>query len=58
MVVRRRGFDIFWTLGSQMAVRQILKPSGKRKAKKSFTVSDKTTLKGATGMARLRGSAS
>jgi hypothetical protein len=45
---------------------QILEPSGKRKAKRSFTVSvrtpygteDKTTLKGATGMARLRGSAS
>jgi hypothetical protein len=44
---------------------QILKPSGKRKAKRSFTVSvktpkgteDKTTLKGSTGMARLRGSA-
>jgi hypothetical protein len=45
---------------------QILKASGKRKAKRSFTVSvktpngteDKTTLKGSTGMARLRGSAS
>jgi hypothetical protein len=45
---------------------QILKPSGKRKAKRSFTLSvktpngteDKTTLKGTRGMARLRGSAS
>jgi hypothetical protein len=44
---------------------QILKPSGKRKAKRSFTVpvknpsgiEDKATLKGLTGMARLRGSA-
>jgi hypothetical protein len=44
---------------------QTLKPIGKRKAKRSFTVSvktpngteDKTTLKGSTGMARLRGSA-
>jgi hypothetical protein len=40
-----------------------LKPSGKRKAKSSFTVSVKTpkgteekaTLKGTSGMARLRG---
>jgi hypothetical protein len=44
---------------------QILKPSGKRKAEKNFTVSVKTsngteenaTLKGTTGMACLRGSA-
>jgi hypothetical protein len=44
----------------------ILKPIGKRKAKRSFTISvktpngteDKTTLKGTTRMARLRGSAS
>jgi ribonuclease HI len=43
---------------------QILKPSGKRKAKRSFTVSTRTpkrteersTLKGTTGMARLPGS--
>jgi hypothetical protein len=40
---------------------QILNPSGKRKAKRSFTISDKSsrgteekaTLKGTTGMARL-----
>jgi hypothetical protein len=40
---------------------QILKPSGKRKARKNFTVflktlngtEEKTTLKGSTGMARL-----
>jgi hypothetical protein len=45
--------------------RQILKPSGKRKAKRSFAFSvksakgteGKATLKGTTGMARLRGSA-
>jgi hypothetical protein len=45
---------------------QILKTIGKRKAKRSFTVSvktpngteDKTTLKGTTGMACLCGSAS
>jgi hypothetical protein len=44
---------------------QISKPSGKRKARKNFTVfvktpngtREKTTLKGATGMVRLRGSA-
>jgi hypothetical protein len=44
---------------------QILEPSGKRKTKKSFTVSVKTpkgteeraTLKGTTGRARLRDSA-
>jgi hypothetical protein len=44
---------------------QFLKPNGKRKAKRSFTVSVKTpngteyktTLKGTTRMARLRGSA-
>jgi hypothetical protein len=44
---------------------QILKPIGIREAKRSFTVSaktpngteDKTTLKGTTRMARLRGSA-
>jgi hypothetical protein len=44
---------------------QILKPSGKRKAKRSFTVSVKTpkrtvekaTFKDSTVMARLRGSA-
>jgi hypothetical protein len=44
---------------------QSLYPSGKRKAKKNFTVSVKTpngikgkaNLKGTTGMARLRGSA-
>jgi hypothetical protein len=43
----------------------ILKPNGKRKAKKSITVSVKTpkgteekaTLKGTTGMARFHGSA-
>jgi hypothetical protein len=43
---------------------QISKPSGKRKARKNFTVfvkkpngeGEKTTLKGTTGMARLRGS--
>jgi hypothetical protein len=42
-----------------------VKPTGKRKAKRSFTVSVKTpkgtqeraTLKGTRGMARLRGSA-
>jgi hypothetical protein len=45
---------------------QILKPFGKRKAKRSFKVSvkkpngteDKTTLKCTTGMSRLHGSAS
>jgi hypothetical protein len=44
---------------------QILKPSGKRKAKRSFKFSVKTanwteekaTMEGATGMTRLRGSA-
>jgi hypothetical protein len=44
---------------------QFFRPSGKRKAKRSFTVSVKTpkgteekaTLKGITGMARVRGSA-
>jgi hypothetical protein len=47
------------------AIHNILKPSGKRKAKRSFTVSVKTlkgteekaTLKGTAGMSRLRGSA-
>jgi hypothetical protein len=43
---------------------QILNPSGKRKARRSFTISDKTsngteeeaTLEGTTGMARAFGS--
>jgi hypothetical protein len=47
------------------SIYNILKPSGKRKAQRSFTVSVKTpngieekaTLKGTTGMARLCGSA-
>jgi hypothetical protein len=54
------------TCGNYYYQGQILKPIGKRKAQRTFTVSvetptgteDKTTLKGATGMARLRGSAS